>query len=155
MTGQENGTLLIIEDDAELRFIVTAHLHAAGFHVLETEDGETGIQLAVERQPDVIIMDIGLPVLDGIAATRAIKADARTAHIPVVMLTARSSSADVVRGLEAGAQEYLPKPFDIAELLARVCTVHRLAIARRDLDRLNARLEAEVDAKTKRLRVLY
>ena len=71
------------------------------------------------------------------------------------MLTARSRTEDIVRGLEAGAQEYLLKPFEVSELLARVRTVHRLARAYQDLDRLNSQLEAEVDVKAKRLRLLY
>lgn len=149
------GRLLVVEDDAELRFILTAHLRAAGFEVLEAGDGAAGVQSAQERIPDLILMDIGLPVMDGITATRVLKADPRTAHIPVVMLTARSSTQDVVRGLEAGVQEYLAKPFDVAELLARVRTVHRLATTHQDLDRLNNHLEHEVEVKTRRLRLLY
>ncbi|MGB2984981.1 MAG: HD domain-containing phosphohydrolase [Phycisphaerae bacterium] len=155
MADQHQGTLLIVEDEDELRFILATHLRATGFEVIEAADGGTGLELATQQQPDLIIMDIGLPVLDGIAATRTLQADDRTAHIPIIMLTARSRSEDVVRGLEAGAQEYLPKPFDIAELLARVRTVHRLATARKDLDRLNTQLETEVDLKTRKLQVLY
>ncbi len=155
MAGDHHGTVLIVEDESELRFILAANLQAAGFAVLEAEDGAYAIELANTRQVDLIIMDIGLPVLDGITATKALKADEKTAHIPIIMLTARSGSEDVVRGLEAGAQEYLPKPFDVAELLARVRTVHRLAQASKDLDRLNTQLEGEVGAKTKRLQVLY
>ena len=149
------GSVLIVEDESELRFIIGAHLRAAGYEVLDAGDGAEAIGLAQELQPDLIIMDIGLPVLDGIAATRQLKAEERTAHIPIIMLTARSGSNEVVRGLEAGAQEYLPKPFDVAELLARVQTVLRLALARRDLGRLNTQLEAEIDHKTQKLRMLY
>lgn len=155
MAGDHQGTVLIVEDESELRFILAANLQAAGFAVLEAEDGAYAIELASTRHVDLIIMDIGLPVLDGLTATKTLKADEKTAHIPVIMLTARSGSEDVVRGLEAGAQEYLPKPFDVAELLARVRTVHRLAQARKDLDHLNTQLEGEVGAKTRRLQVLY
>jgi response regulator RpfG family c-di-GMP phosphodiesterase len=155
MDDEHQGSALIVEDEAELRFILTAHLRATGFTVMEASNGVDAIELATERRPDIIIMDIGLPGMDGIAATRTLKADSRTAHIPIIMLTARSGTGDVVRGLEAGAQEYLPKPFELAELLARVRSVHRLTLARRDLDRLNTRLEAEVDHKTKTLRRLY
>jgi len=155
MSTQHEGTILVVEDEPELRFILGAHLKAAGFDVFEAVNGAKGVEVAVERQPDLIIMDLGLPVMDGITATRTLKADPRTARIPVIMLTARSGTGDIVRGLEAGAQEYLPKPFDVAELLARVRTVHRLTLARRDLDRLNTQLEVEVDAKTRRLRLLY
>ena len=155
MNQEPRGKILIVEDEQELRFILRAQLGAAGFEALEAEDGCSAIKVATEHLPDLIIMDLGLPGMDGIAATRALKADSRTAPIPVIMLTGRSRSEDVVRGLEVGAQEYLAKPFDITELLARVRTVHRLARTRKDLDRLNAQLEAEIDLKTRRLRLLY
>lgn len=155
MSKERQGTLLVVEDEPELRFILSIHLRAVGFEVLEASTGREGVRCAIERLPDVIIMDVGLPEMDGLSATRALRADERTAHIPVIMLTARSSSDDVVRGLEAGAQEYIAKPFDVTELLARVRTVHHLATTRGDLDRLNAKLEAEVDVKTQRLRLLY
>jgi response regulator RpfG family c-di-GMP phosphodiesterase len=155
MTDPYDGTVLIVEDDAEIRFIVSAHLRASGFDILEAVDAQEALRLANEKLPDLIIMDIGLPGMDGIACTRELRTDPRTAAIPVIMLTARSSTADVVRGLEAGAQEYLPKPFDVAELLARVRSVHRGARARKSLDELNVQLEAEVDLKTRRLQVLY
>ena len=155
MPDQYLGCILVVEDDVELRFILSAHLRAAGFQLIEAVEGETAVRLALERMPDLILMDVGLPGMDGVTATRALKADPRTAEIPIIMLTARSRSEDVVAGLDAGAQEYLFKPFDVAELLARVRTVHRLAIAHKHLDRLNTQLEAEVDAKTKRLQLLY
>ncbi len=155
MPDNHCGRLLVVEDDAELRFILVAHLRAAGFEVLEASDGSAGVKRAQESLPDVILMDVGLPVMDGITATRTLKADPRTAAIPIVMLTARSGTQDVVRGLEAGVQEYLSKPFDVAELLARVRTVHRLATTHQDLDRLNNRLEQEVEIKTRRLQFLY
>lgn len=155
MSDEHHGTVLIVEDDDELQFILTTHLSAMGFACVSSRDGASAIQEAINSPPDLIIMDIGLPVVDGIAATRALKADARTADIPVIMLTARSGRDNVIRGLEAGAQEYLVKPFDVAELLARVRTVRRLSQARERLDRLNTQLEAEVDVKTRRLQVLY
>lgn len=155
MTNERRETILVVEDERDLRFILTAHLRAAGYSVINATNGYEGIEKAGAHLPDLIIMDVGLPKLDGIAATRAIKADPATEDIPVIMLTARSQSEDVVRGLEAGAQEYLPKPFDINELLARVQSVQRLAKARQELDQLNTQLEAEVDSKTKRLQVLY
>lgn len=155
MLSHRPGVVLVIDDEAELRFIVGAHLRTAGFEVVATGDGREAIELALKQSPDVIIMDIGLPGIDGVTATRLLKADPRTRDIPIIMVTARAGSADVIRGLEAGAQEYLAKPFDVAELLARVRSVYRLVRAHRDLDRLNAQLEAEVDAKTVRLRHLY
>jgi response regulator RpfG family c-di-GMP phosphodiesterase len=155
MTSQTLGTILIVEDDSELRFILAVHLRAAGFEVIEATNGQEGLDRAVQGGIDVIIMDVGLPVIDGLTATRRLKQNPGTAGIPVIMLTARSATNDVIKGLEAGAQEYLLKPFEVAEVLARVRTVFKLASAHRDLDRLNTELEAEIDAKTRRLQVLY
>lgn len=155
MKPQTIGTILLVEDEAELRFILAVHLRAAGFEVIEATNGADGIACASSKPVDVIIMDVGLPVIDGLTATRQLKENPLTASIPVIMLTARSATHDVIKGLEAGAQEYLLKPFEVAEVLARVRTVFRLASAHRDLDRLKTKLEAEVDVKTRRLRVLY
>ncbi len=155
MSESGRGLILVVEDEAELRFILSAQLRSNGFEVIEAGDGAVAVEVARKRVPDVIVMDIGLPYMDGIAATEALKADRQTADIPVIILTARSGSADVVRGLDAGAQEYLHKPFDVSELMARVRTVHRLATARRRIDSLNTQLEAEVDEKTQRLQILY
>lgn len=154
MNPKSLGTILIVEDEPELRFIVAAHLRAGGFEVVEAQDGAEGLARAAEGA-DVIIMDVGLPVIDGLSATRKLKQNPATANIPVIMLTARTATNDVIKGLEAGAQEYLLKPFDVAELLARVRTVFKLASAHRALDQMNTKLEAEVDAKTRRLQVLY
>ncbi len=155
MAAQHIGTILVVEDETETRFILAAHLRASGFEVLEAVDGLKAVKLAAEKLPEIIVMDIGLPGMDGIAATRAIKSDIRTSSIPIIILTARSRTEDIVKGLDAGAQEYLLKPFEVDELLARVRTVHRLAKVHQDLDRLNLQLEAEVDIKTRRLQRLY
>lgn len=146
---------MVVDDDAELRFILRPHMHAAGFEVLEATEGAEAVKMATQHQPDLIIMDIGLPVMDGITAARVLKADEKTQDIPIIMLTGRSSTEDVIRGLEAGAQEYVLKPFEVAELMARVQTVHRMSTATKALDRINTELEAQVDVKKKRLQQLY
>ncbi len=155
MADERHDSVLVVEDDAKLRLILVANLKAAGYDASEASDGYEAIDIATERTPDLIIMDLGLPGIDGIATTRTLKADPRTSAIPIIILTARSKPQDVVLGLEAGAQEYLAKPFDIAELMARVQSVHRTARSQKNLDQLNTQLEAEVDAKTRRLQLLY
>src|SRR3989304_3382765 len=102
MADRHIGTVLVVEDEAELRFILVAHLRASGFDVFEAVDGLKAVELATDKLPDVVLMDIGLPVMDGIAATRALKSDGRTSSIPIIMLTARSRTAGIVRGLEGG-----------------------------------------------------
>lgn len=156
MAEDHKSTILVVEDESELRFVLSAHLRACGFQVFEAVDGEQAVKLATQHVPDLVVMDIGLPgTTDGVAATKKLKSSEQTRQIPVIMLTARSSADDVVRGLEAGAQEYLSKPFEMNEFIARVQTVHRLAVAHQRLDRLNSELEAEVGLKTKRLQILY
>jgi len=155
MAERSIGTVLLVDDEKELQFILSAHLKASGFGVLTAGNGYEGVALARRHQPDVIVMDVAMPEMDGITATRKLKSDPRTRGIPVIMLTARSRTEDLVLGLEVGAQEYVSKPFDTVELLARVRTVHRLATAYREVESLNACLEDEIRQKTHRLQILY
>jgi response regulator RpfG family c-di-GMP phosphodiesterase len=155
MIGSSPGKLLVVDDDPRLRLVLAANLRSAGYEVLEAEDGQRAVECASQSLPDVIVMDISMPVMDGIEATRRIRANARTEHIPVLMLTARAKTQDLLVGLEVGAQDYIRKPFEMPELLARVRTMHRLVMARRALDEMNIRLEQEVDSKTRRLQLLY
>jgi response regulator RpfG family c-di-GMP phosphodiesterase len=151
----ESAKVLIVEDDLKLVFVLKAHLRNAGYEVREAHDGLAGVAAARHWRPDIVVMDISMPVLDGIAATQRLKADPDTAHIPVIILTANNKPEDVVLGLESGATEYVTKPFEIVEFMARVRTALKLAQARRQLDELNERLADEVERKTRRLQILY
>lgn len=155
MDKRHVGSVLIVDDEAKLRFLLRAHLETAGFEVFEAGDGLEAVDAAIANEPDLIVMDVKMPRLDGIEATRRLRGDARTEAIPIIILTGRASTQDLVTALEAGAQEYLRKPFDMTELLARVRTVHRLVLAHKDLDNLNRRLVDEVRVKTRRLESLY
>lgn len=104
------ATLLIVEDNAELRHIIREKF-AAQFNILEAADGVTGWELAIGEIPDIIISDVMMPQMDGFELCRRLKTDQRTSHIPVVLLTARSTQTDQVSGLETGANLYLTKPF--------------------------------------------
>jgi len=108
---------LIIEDDVRIRRIVQLTLAAEGFDVAETETGEEGLQMLAERSFDVVLLDLMLPGRDGFEVCRDIR---RTSDAPVIMLTARTDSHDVVAGLEAGADDYVKKPFVAKELSARI-----------------------------------
>lgn len=156
MTEQAHiGSVLLVDDDAKLRFVLSAYLRNAGFEVFEAENGHEAIDLARQAKPDVIIMDVAMPTMDGIEATRQIKATPDLGAIPIIILTASAKTADLLVAFEAGAQEYVRKPFELTEMLARLRTVHRLVLARRELDTLNRRLEYEVQVKSRRLQVLY
>ena len=102
--------LLIAEDDSALRGLYVEHLSISGFDVIEAADGAVAIESTSSRQPDVVVMDLSLPIIDGWEATRRLKSDARTAHIPVVALTAYDTSPELQRAMLAGCDWFIPKP---------------------------------------------
>lgn len=109
--------ILIVDDDAANRDIIRTRLEAAGYEVAEAANGEEGVKSAAAWPPDLVIMDVMMPKVDGRLACRILKSDPRTNSIPVVMLTARSQQMDELRGWESGADEYLTKPCDHRKLL--------------------------------------
>ncbi|MEX2401222.1 MAG: two-component regulator propeller domain-containing protein [Rhodothermales bacterium] len=111
--------ILIVEDNADLRSYLRLHL-ASEYRLLEAEDGAEGLRKAQEYQPDLVISDVMMPGMDGFTLCKAIKDDAVLSHIPVVLLTARADKESRILGLGAGADDYLPKPFNLEELTARV-----------------------------------
>jgi DNA-binding response OmpR family regulator len=119
-------TILVIEDDPSIRLGLEDTLRAKGYTVMVAGKGELGLGLAAEHRPDLIVLDIMLPDIDGFEVCRRLKASRDgLADIPVIMLTARGAELDRVRGLELGADDYVTKPFSLMELLARVGVVLR------------------------------
>jgi DNA-binding response OmpR family regulator len=118
--------ILVIEDDASIRLGLEDTLRAKGYDVVAVGRGDEGIAHAEESKPDLIILDIMLPDIDGFEVCRRLKSARSTlAEVPVIMLTARGAELDRVRGLELGADDYVTKPFSLMELLARVAAVLR------------------------------
>lgn len=109
--------ILYVEDNFQNKRLVRKILQAHGYEVLEADDGLTGLELAFHEQPDLILMDISLPGIDGIEATRRLKAYPETDRIPVIALTANAMRGDRERFLAAGCDDYLAKPISTAELL--------------------------------------
>jgi two-component system response regulator MtrA len=114
--------VLLVEDDASIREVAAMGLKQAGFRVTTAVDGRDGLMRALREPVDVVILDVMLPSLDGFEVCREIRKQSR---VPIVMLTARSDTVDVVVGLESGADDYLTKPFELPELVARVRAVLR------------------------------
>lgn len=112
--------LLVVEDNAQNLKLAQLLLQRAGHDVLTATDGEAGLAQAREGRPDMVLMDVQMPGLDGLQATRQLKADPATAHIKVIALTALAMKGDAERILEAGCDAYLAKPFQYAELVAVV-----------------------------------
>ena len=118
-------TILIVEDNEKLAANLRELLQLEGHAVAVAHDGEEGLRRALSERFECIILDLNLPKLDGVEVCRELRAGDEPCHIPILMLTARSSKPEVVLGLNAGADDYLVKPFDIDELLARVRTLMR------------------------------
>ena len=114
------STILIVDDDGEARSLVRAHLDALGFEVLEAANGLEGIETARERVPDVIIIDLRMPVMDGWAAIPVLKDDPQTCDIPVVVLTTESDADDRRLAEGAGCDAFHTKPVDMVALVARI-----------------------------------
>ena len=124
--------ILVVEDELALRETITYNLQQQGYEVLTAEDGEMGIRLAKEHQPDLMLLDIMLPNVDGFEVCRIIR---KEMNLPILMLTARSSEIDRVLGLEMGADDYIVKPFSMRELLSRVkAQLRRMKMIREEID---------------------
>ena len=111
------GRVLVVEDDEDIADVLRRSLRQEGHEVRTAEDGEEALDMAAEFVPDLVVLDLGLPRLDGVEVCRRLRADG---DVPILILTARSDTGDRVEGLDAGADDYLVKPFERAELLARM-----------------------------------
>ena len=120
LTGSERPLVLVADDDEDIRALVSFRLEKAGYAVVQAANGEEALELARERTPDLAVLDVMMPRLTGDEVTRRIRADEATSGIPVILLTARVQEEDVARGFEAGADDYIKKPFSPQELRARV-----------------------------------
>jgi DNA-binding response OmpR family regulator len=120
-------SILIVEDDADIGALVARYLTKAGFEVERVTDGRTALSRIAAASPAALVLDVMLPGLDGLEICRRMRADSRTAAIPIIMLTARGDEADRIAGLELGADDYVAKPFSPGELVARVRAVLRRA----------------------------
>jgi DNA-binding response OmpR family regulator len=110
--------ILFVEDDPDQRRLLERTFAAAGWHVLSAPDGEAGVTAARAQRPDVIVLDVIMPRLNGFQACRQLRADPDTREIPIIMATAKDQPADEFWGREVGADEYLVKPLDIRQLIA-------------------------------------
>jgi putative two-component system response regulator len=127
-------TVLVVEDDPSNRVLLTRLLERAGYRPVTAVDGPSGLAAAFELAPDVVLLDVVLPGMDGLEICRRLRADPRTVALPVVLLTGRTSVDDVVAGLDAGADDFLAKPFHEAELLARLRSARRLALVMAEME---------------------
>ena len=121
----EKQKLLIVDDEEDIRELLRFNLEKEGYPILLAASGEEALSLAEKEAPDLILLDLMLPKMDGLEVTRRLRSNDKTRHIPIVMLTAKGEEADIVAGLEIGADDYVSKPFSSKVLLARIRTVLR------------------------------
>ena len=119
------GLVLVIDDEKDLLELVRYNLEKEGYQIRTAQDGEAGLEATARELPDIVIVDLMLPGIDGLDVCRRLRADQRTARTPIIMLTAKSTETDRVVGLEMGADDYITKPFSPRELAARIKAVLR------------------------------
>ena len=115
--GNNQKTVLVVDDEIAIVELLKHHLILEGYNVLEANDGITALEIAIEKRPDLILLDIMLPKLDGLSVCKRIK---NTYNVPILMITAKDTEIDKILGLELGADDYVTKPFSTRELMARV-----------------------------------
>lgn len=122
---ENSGRILVVEDELDVADLISFNLERAGYEVIIANDGLAGQDLAFRERPDLVILDLMLPGKDGYSVFKELRRDSRTSHTPVLMLTARAQTEDRIKGLEAGADDYLTKPFSPKELVLRVHAIMR------------------------------
>ncbi len=147
-----SDVVLIVDDDEDIRMFLDVTLKLAGFEVQQAADGEEGLQKAIEDRPAIVLMDVMMPKMDGITAVRRLRLDGRTSHLPIIVLTAKAHADDKIAGLAAGADDYITKPFDPDELVARVQSTLRRSNEMRTVSPLtglpgNTRIEQEISRR--------
>lgn len=149
LPGGDPPLVLVVDDEPDVRSFLEIVLQLAGFEVEPVVDGSSLVDQAVRRQPALILLDVMMPGLGGLATVRHLRTDGRTSHIPIILVTARSQVEDTIAGLEVGADDYVTKPFDPGELVARARATLRRANQVRTMSPLtglpgNARIEQEL-----------
>jgi len=133
------GTILVVDDEPDIQELVRFNLEREGYDIILADTGEDALELAKSKQPQLIVLDLMLPGLDGLDVCKILRHDVKTQNIPIVMLSAKSQESDIVSGLELGADDYVTKPFSSKVLVARI---RRL---------LNRRIEQSLDRKVVRI----
>lgn len=128
--------ILVVDDDPDIVHFVRVNLELEGFDVITASDGQQGLDLLNETRPDLVLLDVMMPEMDGITVLRKLRAHPSAANTSVILLTAKALPEDRVRGLELGADDYVTKPFDVSELMARIKAVLRRSQAMRDVSPL-------------------
>jgi len=120
VTGNSQPLILIADDDPDILALVSFRLERAGYEVVQARNGEEAVEVALARRPDLAVIDVMMPRIDGYEATRQLRQQEETSRMPIILLTARVQEEDIARGFDAGADDYVRKPFSPQELGSRV-----------------------------------
>jgi two-component system, cell cycle response regulator len=152
MSGEEPQRILVVDDHPDNVEIINARLSSRGYEIETASNGQEALDKVYESPPQLILLDVMMPVIDGFEVSRRIKRDPSLPYIPIILVTARGETEDKVEGLDAGADDYLTKPINFPELEARVRSMLRIKKLQDELDRKNRELE-EVNLKLKELSI--
>jgi DNA-binding response OmpR family regulator len=130
------GTILVIDDEKDLIELLRYNLEKEGYDVIAAHDGQSGLEVIKRHRPELVVLDLMMPGIDGLQVCQRLRADHRSARTPVIMLTARATEADRIVGLELGADDYITKPFSPREVVARVKAVLRRTSAQQEVPQL-------------------
>jgi two-component system phosphate regulon response regulator PhoB len=144
-TNMHKGTILIIDDEKDLIELVRYNLDKEGYDVISATNGQAGLEITQRHKLDLIVLDLMMPGMEGLEVCRRLRADSRTARIPVIMLTAKATEADRVVGLELGADDYITKPFAPREMVARVKAILRRTAAHAEPEQMIRHGELVID----------
>jgi len=137
--------ILIVEDEKDIIKMIEYNLKKEGFKVIDARDGEDALDLSLREHPDIILLDLMLPGIDGLEVCKTLKKESKTSSIPIIMLTAKSQESDKVVGLELGADDYITKPFSPRELIARIKAVLRRATEKEKLPEVFQSEDLKID----------
>ena len=149
MRDARPNRILVVEDDTDLLQLLKFHLHAEGYDVIAAENGKRGVEAARTQDPDLVLLDLMMPEMDGYEVLRQLRSSYRTRYLPVIVATARTQTADRIRGLETGANDYVSKPYLFTELVLRIKNLLNWTREHRDMNPLtglpgNACIEREI-----------
>ena len=144
---RDNKTILVVDDEEPIRDVLYYNLKKEGYNIIQAADGATAVDMALEQKPDLMLLDIMLPKLDGLSVCKRVK---NSLNIPILMLTAKDAEIDKILGLELGADDYITKPFSVRELVARV----KANLRKIDANSVATKIETQEEKpKTNKIRV--
>ena len=144
-TNEAAALILVVDDDWMNREVMEAHLRIAGYEVILAHGGEDALQLSREQQPDLILLDVRMQGMSGYTVCTQLRAQEATRHIPVVMVTGLDSDEERQKGIDAGADDFIQKPFSSLTMLTRVKSLVRISCLQRELETLRQQLNAPVE----------